>query len=75
MDVTGKEMVINRKDMALKKVEKIKNGFSAFAESKEVTEFIQKELKKQNIDVFEDITEVGCWFTPVNKIKKQPMNY
>ncbi|KHF41060.1 hypothetical protein LQ50_06640 [Halalkalibacter okhensis] len=61
-------MVINRKDMARKKVEKIKNGFSAFAESKEVTELIRNELNKQKIDVHEDVTEVGCWFTPVDKV-------
>ncbi|GAE28103.1 hypothetical protein JCM9140_4297 [Halalkalibacter wakoensis JCM 9140] len=65
MDVTGKEMVINRKQMALKKVEKIKNGYSAFAESKEVTELVRKELQKQKIDVHEDVTEVGSWFMPV----------
>ncbi|MCL7747786.1 hypothetical protein [Halalkalibacter alkaliphilus] len=68
MDITGKEMVINRKEMAFKKIEKIKNGFSAFAESKEVTELIRNELKKQKIDVHEDVTEVGSWFTPVNKL-------
>jgi hypothetical protein len=67
MDVTGKEMVLNRKEMALKKVEKIKNGLSAFAESKEVIEFIRKELEKDGIIVHEDNTEIGSWFIPVAK--------
>ncbi|MFC0557922.1 hypothetical protein [Halalkalibacter alkalisediminis] len=64
MDVTGKDMVLNRKQMALKKVEKVKNGLSAFAESKEVIEIIRKELEKDGIDVYEDITEIGSWFIP-----------
>ncbi|ARK31709.1 hypothetical protein [Halalkalibacter krulwichiae] len=67
MDVTGKEMVINRKEMALKKVEKIKNGLSAFAESEEVIEFVRKELRKDGVEVHEDITEIGCWFIPANQ--------
>ncbi|WP_227936611.1 hypothetical protein [Alkalihalobacillus deserti] len=67
MDLTGKEMVINRKEMALKKVEKIKNGLSAFAESKEVVEIIRKELEQDGIAVHEDITEVGSWFIPAKK--------
>ncbi len=69
MDVTGKEMVINRKEMALKKVEKIKAGLSAFAETKEVSDLIRKELKKENIEVHEDVTELGSWFIP-NKDKE-----
>ncbi len=60
-------MVLNRKEMALQKVEKIKNGLSAFAESKEVSDLIRKELKKQEIHVYEDKTEVGSWFIPVKE--------
>lgn len=67
MDVTGKDMVLNRKQMALKKVEKVKNGLSAFAESKEVIEIIRKELEKDGIDVHEDTTEIGSWFIPAKK--------
>ncbi|WP_088103811.1 hypothetical protein [Halalkalibacter urbisdiaboli] len=62
MDVTGKEMVINRKEMALKKVEKIKAGYTAFAETKEVAEFIRKQLAKEGINVHEDVTDLGSWF-------------
>ncbi|SDH74205.1 hypothetical protein [Alteribacillus bidgolensis] len=67
MDLTGKEMVMNRKEMALQKVEKIKAGYSAFAESHEVTAMIRKELEKQDIDVYEDKTDLGSWFIPTNK--------
>lgn len=67
MNMTGKKMVINRKELALEKVNKIKAGYSAFAESKEVIHMIRKELEKQNIDVHEDKTELGSWFIPTNK--------
>ncbi|MBU8905168.1 hypothetical protein KH400_01025 [Desertibacillus haloalkaliphilus] len=60
-------MIINRKEMALKKVDKIKAGYSAFAETKEVADFIKKELAKENIEVYEDNTELGSWFIPKNK--------
>ncbi|TWI56978.1 hypothetical protein [Halalkalibacter nanhaiisediminis] len=67
MDVTGKEMIINRKEMALKKVEKIKAGLSAFAETKEVSDLIRKELEKEDIKVHEDVTDMGSWFIPTKE--------
>jgi len=63
-------MIINRKKMASAKVNKIKNGYSAFAETKEVIEYIKKELKNQNIPVHIDETDQGCWFIPTNKHEK-----
>lgn len=38
----GKEMVINRKEIARGKVAEIKNGFSAFAETQEVISLVKK---------------------------------
>jgi prefoldin subunit 5 len=60
-------MLMSRKEIAKKKIMKIKQGYSAFAETKEVAEFIKKELEKLQIDVHEDITDVGCWFIPKAK--------
>lgn len=57
-------MVIDRKEIARAKVEKIKNGFSAFAETQEVIFLVKKELEKQGIPVLIDETEKGCWFIP-----------
>ncbi|MFC7442836.1 hypothetical protein [Laceyella putida] len=57
-------MIINRKEMARAKLEKLKNGYSAFAETKEVADIIEKELKKLDIPVHIDRTEHGCWFIP-----------
>jgi hypothetical protein len=58
-------MIINRKEMARAKVEKLRNGYSAFAETKEVADLIRKEAMNLNIDFEEDVTELGSWFTPV----------
>lgn len=63
-------MIISRKKMANAKVNKIKNGYSAFAETKEVIEFIKKELENQNIPVHIDETDQGCWFIPKSKDEK-----
>ncbi|KSU83664.1 hypothetical protein QUF84_19440 [Fictibacillus enclensis] len=57
-------MIINRKEIAREQVKKIQNGFSAFAETKEVAELIKKELMKLNIPVHEDTTDLGSWFIP-----------
>jgi len=57
-------MIISRKEIAKAKVRRIKSGFSAFAETKEVIELVKKELTKENIQVIVDETEQGCWFIP-----------
>ncbi|MDR7073773.1 hypothetical protein [Fictibacillus barbaricus] len=57
-------MIINRKELAREKVKEIQNGFSAFAETKEVAELIKKELLKLDLKVHEDVTDVGSWFIP-----------
>ncbi|EIT85449.1 hypothetical protein A374_09438 [Fictibacillus macauensis ZFHKF-1] len=57
-------MIINRKEIAQAQVKKIQEGFSAFAETREVAELIKKELLRLNIPVHEDVTEVGSWFIP-----------
>lgn len=63
-------MIINRRQMAKSKINKIKNGYSAFAETQEIIEFIKKELERENIPVHIDQTEQGCWFIPIKNEKK-----
>ncbi|WP_261133244.1 hypothetical protein [Bacillus sp. Marseille-Q3570] len=60
-------MIINRKEMAKAKVEKLKNGYSAFAETKEVAELIKKQATELNIEFVEDVTEIGSWFIPAKQ--------
>lgn len=58
-------MILSRRELARTKVLEIQNGFSAFAETREVAALIKKELQKLNIPVIEDVTNVGSWFIPV----------
>ncbi|SDW97243.1 hypothetical protein SAMN05444487_10878 [Marininema mesophilum] len=57
-------MIINRKQLAKAKIEKLKRGYSAYAESKEVAQLIEKELGRLNLPVFIDRTAIGYWFIP-----------
>lgn len=59
-------MIINRKEMARAKIRKIKNGYSAFAETQEIIALVKQELEKENIPVHIDETAKGCWFIPMN---------
>ncbi|WP_243291250.1 hypothetical protein [Bacillus sp. FJAT-47783] len=60
-------LIINHKQMAKEKVERIRNGVSAFAESADLVNLIKKELEEQNLQVYEDVTEFGSWFIPVRE--------
>ncbi|MEK4565895.1 hypothetical protein ACI2JA_12075 [Alkalihalobacillus sp. NPDC078783] len=64
MDMTGKDMVINRKDMARKKLAKLKAGQSAFAETNEVADLLRKLAKEDGVAFQEDHTDLGAWFIP-----------
>ncbi len=59
--------ILNSKKVALEKVETIKKGFSAYVESAELAALIKKELTKLQLDVYEDVTELGFWFIPNRK--------
>ncbi|EGK07126.1 hypothetical protein ACFQ49_10140 [Kroppenstedtia eburnea] len=57
-------MIISRKRMAKAKVEKLKRGFSAYAETKEVADLIEKELAQLDLPVIVEQTQIGYWFIP-----------
>ncbi|WP_449537235.1 hypothetical protein [Ferdinandcohnia sp. Marseille-Q9671] len=61
-------MYINRRTMLNEKMARIKNGYSAYAESSEVVNAIKKEIQALNLNVHEEVTEVGSWFIP-EKVK------
>lgn len=56
--------ILSRKKMLNEKVERIKRGYSAYAESAEMANLLKKELGIQKLKVYEDITEFGSWFIP-----------
>ncbi|MGD6795551.1 hypothetical protein [Metabacillus indicus] len=57
--------VLNHKQMAREKAARLKEGFSAYAESNELASLIKKELLAQGLTFHEDSTEFGYWFIPV----------
>ncbi|MDQ0337866.1 hypothetical protein J2S00_000649 [Caldalkalibacillus uzonensis] len=58
-------LVINRKHLAKAKLEQLKNGYSAFADSSEVAGHLEREIKKHNLRVHIDRTPLGSWFIPI----------
>lgn len=60
-------MILNRKQLVREKLQQIIDGYSAYAESKEVAEMLKKEIRLLNLEVFEDCTDIGSWFIPVKK--------
>ena len=70
MDMTGKDMVINRKDMARKKLAKLKAGQSAFTETQEVADLLRKLAKDDGVLFDEDNTDLGAWFIPKTQTEK-----
>jgi len=59
--------IIDHRQMAKDKVNQILNGKSAYAESADLVQLIKKELKHKNLKVYEDKTEFGCWFIPLQE--------
>ncbi|MDG5786989.1 hypothetical protein QA612_05750 [Evansella sp. AB-P1] len=56
--------IMSRRQLAKEKVKTIQSGYSAYAETKEVSELIKKELHSLGIEVEEDRCSLGSWFIP-----------
>lgn len=63
-------MIMSAKEIALAKVRRLQNGYSAFAESNEMIRLIKRECKKLNVDVQIDETHLGSWFIPTKQNEK-----
>jgi hypothetical protein len=61
-------MVISNREIARAKIERLKKGFSAYCESNEVLELMERYIKEEKLDVIIDRTPLGYWFIP-NKEK------
>lgn len=55
---------MNRKRMVEDKLEQLNKGQTAYAESRELIRLVKREIENQQIPVFTDETESGCWFIP-----------
>lgn len=60
-------MIISPREEARAKVEQLKNGLSAFSETQEITELIERYIKEEHLNVLIDRTSLGCWFIPATK--------
>ncbi|BAC14136.1 hypothetical protein ACFQ4N_06495 [Oceanobacillus iheyensis] len=49
-----------------KKIQLLRQGFSAYAETKELIRLMENSIKKENITVQYDYDHAGCWFVPIS---------
>lgn len=62
-------MIIRERTLCNQKMESLKNGQNAFAESENLIHLIEKEVARENLDVLFERTPSGCWITPNNRIE------
>ncbi|GGA82017.1 hypothetical protein [Ornithinibacillus halotolerans] len=62
-------LILNERRIRDRKIEQLKNGRTAYAESKEVIRLIKRDIEKFGLHVYYDETPTGCWFIPVTTSK------
>ncbi|NIK11073.1 hypothetical protein [Alkalibacillus almallahensis] len=53
--------------LANEKVNRLKDGYSAYAETEELIRLMKRRIKANNLEIFEDHTDIGSWFIPENR--------
>ncbi|MCA1032333.1 hypothetical protein LCL95_14965 [Bacillus timonensis] len=56
------------KKIIQEKLDRIKKGYSAYAENGEISHLLKKEIKALGLTVHEEITDLGSWFIPENNL-------
>lgn len=56
--------VISSSKIAREKVKTIQSGYTAFAETKEVSDKVKQELNSLGIKFIQETTNLGSWFIP-----------
>jgi hypothetical protein len=62
-------LIMNERRIRDRKIEQLKKGRTAYAESKELIRLIKRDIEKYGLNVYYDETPSGCWFIPVTKSK------
>ncbi|TMN21162.1 hypothetical protein [Lentibacillus cibarius] len=62
-------LVINRRRLRDVKIAQLKEGKIAYAESAELIRLIKRSIERENLHVYYDETNTGCWFTPIPTTK------
>ncbi|WEG14907.1 hypothetical protein PU629_05885 [Pullulanibacillus sp. KACC 23026] len=57
-------MVFDRHQLAESKLQLIEKGYSAYTDSQEVARLVRREIEKRKLNVLEELTPIGFWFTP-----------
>lgn len=57
-------MVIPRKSLLMQKIDQLKNGENAFAESEELMRLLKRDIARENLQVTIDRSPAGCWIIP-----------
>lgn len=60
-------MIIPNKLLANQKMEQLKKGENAFAESGEVLRILERNIAREKLDVVMDKSPAGCWIIPENQ--------
>ncbi|UYV21841.1 hypothetical protein K9864_15180 [Bacillus velezensis] len=58
------EVFSSERRLAKDHAARIRQGYSAYAETDTLASLIKKELQICNLRVYEDLTEFGCWVHP-----------
>ncbi|PKR79278.1 hypothetical protein CEY16_05930 [Halalkalibacillus sediminis] len=58
-------LVLQKRELADQKLNRLKNGYSAYAETEELSRMIKRRITSQKLDIHIDNTENGYWFIPV----------
>jgi len=55
---------INLRRLRDEKIDQLKNGHNAYAETDELVRLMKRAIEKENLQVQCDNTDTGCWFIP-----------
>ncbi|HLR68452.1 hypothetical protein [Virgibacillus alimentarius] len=58
--------IMNERQIRDEKMKQLKKGQSAYAESYELIRLLLRDIKKYNLQVHCDRTNIGCWFIPIS---------
>ncbi|WP_138415333.1 hypothetical protein [Aquibacillus sediminis] len=56
--------VLSRRLMVKEKIDRLNNGYNAFAESDDLVQRLNREIEDQQMPVICEVTDNGCWFFP-----------
>ncbi|WP_188453421.1 hypothetical protein [Virgibacillus oceani] len=58
-------LIMNQRRIRDEKINQLKVGQTAYAESDELIRLIKRDIEKNNLHVHCDETAAGCWFIPL----------